>query len=544
MLEIKKIKNKNVLRLGIFFILSIGLRIFQQFVFYAIGYDKTRQIIAGGNYLRGNGVSDCTVSVNNLSEVICQPQTWWAVGYPILISWLNFFTQDFITSDFLLICIGYVVLFVSTYFMFEAIDYRSKIVSPFELFLLFSAFSFTPYHYLPSTDLLSYAFFVAGCAASLSILKGKYWLPGILSGLLFFISVLIKYNFYPFLIIVPAALFLLFIISHKKHYLFSLISYSLTVLTGFGLLWFISPAHISNREMIAFSAKWNWNYLLQFDPFPIKGFFFIDSILTKVQSIPSLEKFVIIGIWIASLLLVISFVSYIFLLLKKSILNKTINAEIYIYLLGIITLAINVGFLVWLSLRLPVFPQPNNPIWTFVWETRYYVPTIFFLQVFLFTIPFKPDLKFNKCKKVFGFLTVLSVAFAFSYSTWKYYDVFVNNRLDGTYYAENIHNVELGNFLKNNLRKEIKPVILTFLNYGESYGASRITTVDSNGKHIIRSYYTFDISEKIETTSPVILYFILPDKLSENESEFVESHNASVIFELSATKLYRMEVNP
>ncbi len=245
---IKKSLNNRTTILIFLCLLAFGLKIGHRIIFYDLGYDKTRQISASGNYIKGNGISDCTVTVNNLAEITCSPQTWWAAGYPVLLSWLYYFTNDFIVSDYILICLGFLILLLSAYFIFESINHSLAIISPFHLFLLFTAFSFAPYHYLTTTDLLCFAFFVAGCAASLPIIKGDYFFPSILTGLLFFLSGFIKYNFYPFLIIVPIALFLVFLLTRKRQLIYSIIIYSATVLTGFCFLLLLFPYHLTNQE--------------------------------------------------------------------------------------------------------------------------------------------------------------------------------------------------------------------------------------------------------------------------------------------------------
>lgn len=538
-------KNLNRTTILIFlFILAFGLKIGHRIVFYDLGYDKTRQISASGNYIKGNGISDCTVTVNNLAEITCEPQTWWASGYPVLLSWLHYFTKDFILSDYILICLGFLILFLSAYFIFESINYSLTIVSPFHLFLLFTAFSFAPYHYLTTTDLLSFAFFVAGCAASLYIIKGDYFSPSILTGLLFFLSGFIKYNFYPFLIIVPIALFLVFLLTRKRQLIYSIIIYAITVLIGFCLLWILFPNHLTNQESKNFPTGWNWKHLLEFDVFPLKAFFFLDPFLLRLESYYWLGFIVKLGLFAISFIFVLSFLIYAFTYLRKAYFKKIINLENYVYLLGSITLIINIGFLVWLSLRLAVFPQANNPNWTFVWETRYYIPAMFFFQVFLFSLPFKIDLSINKLKGIVGTLAIIPIVFAIAFWSWKYFDVFINKRLDGTYYAESADKVKIGNFLRDNLYKETQPAVLTFLNYGEGYGANRIINDDAKGYDATRFYWDFSESEKLNTSRSITLFFVLPGELSPLEGEFVKVSNASIVLELSKSNLYRMEVKP
>ncbi|MDQ3062623.1 MAG: hypothetical protein M3R14_07130 [Acidobacteriota bacterium] len=538
-------KNLNrITILIILFLLAFGLRIGHRIIFYDLSYDKTRQISASGNYIKNNGISDCTVTANNLAEITCKPQTWWASGYPVLLSWLNYFTKDFIISDYILIGLGFLILFLSAYFIFESINYSLTIVSPFHLFLLFSAFSFAPYHYLSTADLLSFAFFVAGCAASLYIIKGVYFSASILTGLLFFSSGFIKYNFYPFLIIIPIALFIVFLLTRKRQLIYSIIIYTITVLIGFCLLWILFPNNLTNQESKNFPTGWNWKHLLEFDVFPLKAFFFLDPFLLRLESYYWLEFIARLGLFTISFIFVLSFLIYAFNNLRKVYYKKIINLENYVYLLGSITLIINIGFLTWLSLRLAEFPQVGNPNWTFVWETRYYIPTMFFFQVYLFSLPFKIDLSVKKLKGIIGILAIIPIVFAITYWSWKHFDIFINKRLDGTYYAESADKVKIGNFLRDNLHKETQPSVLTFLNYGEGYGANRIINHNAKGYGATRLDWDFSVSEKLNTSRSITLFFVLPRELSSLEGEFVKVNNATIVLELSKSNLYRMEVEP
>ena len=548
-----KIFNRTTI-LIILFLLAFSLRIWHQVVFYDLGPDKMRQIPAAGNYARGNGIADCTVAVNNLSEVTCEPQNWWASGYPFLIGWLYYFSGDFIVSDYILISFALLILFFSAFIIFESINHSSEIVSPFFLFLLFSAFSFTPYHYLTTTELLSLAFLAAGCAASIFIIKGSYFLACILAGLLFFLSSFLKYSYYPFLITLPLTLFLILLFTRKKQLIHSIIIYSVTVLMSFGLLWILFPDHLINTWIEDYSKGWNWHNLLQIDPFAVKAFFFTDPFIARLEHFYWLSLFVKAGMFVVSLILVSSFVIYTFYCIKKTYLKGITDVEAYVYLLGCITLIINVGYLVWISIRLVSIPQQNNPNWTFVWETRFYSPSMLFLQMFLFSIPSKIDLSMPKLKVFIRTLVMFPVVFAVAYFSWKYFDVFVNKRLDGTYYAESVDKQKIGNYLKENLSKEIQPPVLTFVNYGEAYGATRLQweyrqdktiSLSLFGDGATRFHWDFKESGKhLRTTKPVVLFFLMPKKLNNSEGKFVSENGAAIVLNLSDSDLYRMEVKP
>jgi hypothetical protein len=528
--------------LVILFLITIGLRIEQKTVYYDLGFDKTRQIIASGNYIKGNGISDCTTAANDLSQVKCEPQTWWAMGYPFVLSYLHYFTGDFLVSDFILICFGLVVFFLSAYFIFENISYSARIVSPFHLFLIFSAFSFAPYQYLTTTDLLSIAFFTAGCAFSVNILKNEYVLPSILTGFFFFLTGFFKYSFYPFLTIVPIVFGILFLLKREKKFVYSIIFYFATILACFGLIWLFFPNHLVNQQAKGLSAEWNWQHLLEFDAFGLKAFFFLDPILSKFELQTATEIIIRLATLIASTTIIITFIGYGLSYANRIIPDKNFKSEGYIYLLGIVTVIINILYLMWLSVRLPVFPQPNNPIWTFVWETRYYIPAMFFLQVFIFSIFFKLE-KNPRLKIIAGGFVLLTISYAFTYWSWKKYDVFVNKRLDGTYYAESEEKLKIGSFLKSELSKESRPVVLGFLNYGEGYGATQLNSDNENAVDTLTDGYV-NINKNLRSSDPVIYYFILPNKFNSAEKDFLTAGEATKVLALSKSDLFRIEIKP
>lgn len=545
--------NRSATLIVLFF-LAFSLRMLHQVVFYDLGPDKMRQIPAAGNYARGNGITDCTVAVSNLTELTCQPQNWWAAGYPILTGWLYYFGVDFIVSDYILISLALLILFFSAFIIFQSIDQFRKNISPFFLFLLFSAFSFTPYHYLPTTDLLSLALFFAGCATSIYIIKGNYSIASVLAGLLFFLAGFFKYSYYPFLIALPLTLSLIFLFTRKKQLIYSIIVYSVTVLASFGLLWIFFPDHLINTWIADYSKGWNWHNLLQFDVFPVKAFFFVDPLMGRLENFYWLNLLVRAGMSVASFILVSSFFIYTFYRVKKTYLKGISDVEAYVYLLGSMMLLANVGYLIWISVRLVSLPQQNNPNWTFVWETRFYSPAILFIQIFLFSIPFKADFQIPKLKVFLKVLVITPVIFAFAYCSWKYFDVFVNKRLSGTYYAESVDKLKIANYLKENLPKETQPAVLTFVNYGEAYGARRLQWEDkqnktsslaSFGEGATKLHWDFNESgELLRTTRPVSLFFLMPKELSDSETKFVGENSAVIVLSLSDSDLYRMQVNP
>lgn len=544
---IKKSLNSRTTILIFLSLLAFGLRIVHRIVFYSVGYDPTRQISASGNYIRGSGISDCTVSATNLADITCQPQNWWSAGYPLLLSWLHHLTADFIVSDYILICLGFLILFLSAYFIFKAVVPSSGIISPFHLFLLFSAFSFAGYHQLSTTDLLSFAFLVGGSAASISIIRGNYYAPSILAGLLFFLSASIRYGFYPFLVTVPAALFLVFLLTHKKQLIYSIVIFAAPVLTGFCLLWIFFPDHVLSQDIESIRTGWHWKHLLEFTAFPVRGFFFLDPFLTRLEPYYWLEVVANLVLIIISFIFVLGFISYATIYLSRAYSKKIVTSETYIYLLGAITLIINIGFLAWLSVRLPLFPEPwvgGNLNVTFVSQIRLFIPAIFFLQVFLFSLPFKQGLSSKKLQKVVWFLAITPIVFAAAYWSWKYFDVFINKRLAGTYYAEHADNIRIGNYLRDNLSSENQPAILAFVNYGEGYGASRIISDVAKGHTGNRFDWDFSVNEKLNTLSPVTVFFILPKEISLPESNFILVNKASIVLELPESNLYRMELKP
>ncbi len=310
------------------------------------------------------------------------------------------------------------------------------------------------------------------------------------------------------------------------------------------MIWILLPNHLTNQAIKNVPTGWNWKHLLEFDVFPLKTLFFFEPFLLRLESYYWLRLIARSVLVTISFILVLCFIVNVFTYLRKAYYKKVVNLETYIYLLGSITLILNIGFLAWLSVRLPVFPQPDNLNWTFVWETRYYIPAMFFLQVFLFSLPFNTDLSFKKFKGLVRTLAVFMIVFAVAYWSWTYFGIFIGKKSDGTYHTERADKVKIGNFLRDNLPKETQPTVLTFLNYGEGYGANRIISDVARDHTANRFDWDFSVSKKLNTSRPVTLFFILPKELSSSESEFVKINNASIVLELSKSNLYRMEVNP
>ena len=193
--------KKNPCLLAIIF-LALLARMYFEITYVDFNMDKARQLFIAQCLSEGDGISYCTADLSDLSRTTCNRVNLWAIGYPVLIAALNALVGDFVLSSLVLDVLGLCILFLGFCTLFRLLGLSGK---PFILFMIFTAFTFTPYYYTGSTDFLSAALFLYAAALALDRLTSERSTPlsFIFMGLLAFAAAFLRYAYYPFLGIIP-----------------------------------------------------------------------------------------------------------------------------------------------------------------------------------------------------------------------------------------------------------------------------------------------------------------------------------------------------
>lgn|GEM_PF-6913537 len=518
------------------------LRVEHRVTFYDLGPDKVHQLIATGNYAEGRGISECSAPPEDLSQVTCRPQTSWASAYPILMGVLLRFTGDLVRADWVLILVGLVLFLAGMLRLIAILAPEDAGISPMVLFLVFSAFSFTPYHYFPTTDLLAAGLFAAACACVLDGVRSRSGAWFITSGIFIFACAWLKYSFYPFIPVLPGALVVLMLIRRDKSLIRHVLEFAAPIVVGFLVLFATIPQHLINQANGSWTKGWNFGHLLQFDPFALKTLFFIEPILSRLD--PASTRFLAFQLVAGAISLVLIAVTVLAAARWIRRDSRPETGKPIFAIIGILTILFNVAILSWVSIRLPEFPQSNNPHWTFVCETRYFAPSVVFILAVVFILPYLLQGSSRLASRACMAFVLLIVGFAGLSWAWKYYDIFVNHRLAGTYAAESAEDVEIARYLISTPEIRRDSTVLGFTSIASGYGMPQIADApvaagsekgadwDSNGGRPLASSQPRTVIVRIDKTP------------SPEQARLLSSRQALRILELSRSDLYRFDVSP
>lgn len=480
------------------------------------------------------------------------------IGYPILLEVLYRVFHDYVRADFALLCLSLLLYFGAAHVIFRAL--RSEVgISPYLLFLVFSAFSFVPFHLLYTVDLLSLALFVAACAASVELFRRNGTsriLCGALVGIWLFGCAAARYAYYPLLPLIP---FTVLIIAWLRKDRTAAVSAMLScVLIGllFLLVAVLSPSHFSLWSGVAAKKVFNWDRLLLIDPFPLKAFFFTEPFQGKLSGYGDSAGRTVWAMMLFFSLCIVAIIFYFTwrtfakLIKRKSSPEAQDVSIIGSYLLLLTTFAIlcNISYLAYLSVTVPQETQTNPYPWTFLAEYRYFAPSIFLIQVVFFILPFKVNYyKYNFLRRCATALIGLSIIYAGAYWTFSVYCRAMNIGIAAFAFNNDYHERRIVVDAIKSARAEGKPVAYA-VEYGDvpyknkwvfwanHYGYEALAGANRVGN------YEKMIQEQLGSSVAMTLLVEVSKRPSEEESVFLKKYKARKVVELSNSILYRIDV--
>ncbi|MEL6675500.1 MAG: hypothetical protein AAFR61_25050 [Bacteroidota bacterium] len=395
-------------------------------------FDTQLQLSAMQQWMEGQGWNNPVFQENDLARPGAATAERFMPAYAGVVALAYLLTGDWLTASFgtdavllILILWGWAQLLA-----WLLGGWRSWWIV---FFLLWQAFSPAPLHYMAGGGLLSLAAFLWAVYALLLHLnrpQAGFVLGPVYLGLLA-LAAWSRYAYFPFLFL-PLGAWGGKSLWQKKAIPWKLLS-SLLFLTLIGVMSLAWGKDWSESYLTAQTRQWFWEHWLHWDPFPFKAFFYF--------GIPhELGLFYIHESLYYGLSLLAYLVSgLILLLLMWQGWNIWKQAEaptawgLYLGTLALV-LAANLVMLAYLSLVWP--PQDWNwtGFWTFVMETRYYMPSM--TLIILAVIYSGQKLPQGYLRRACQLLLLLSLCAAYSYPLWLKVKVYAKGETAGTFVSQ------------------------------------------------------------------------------------------------------------
>jgi hypothetical protein len=534
---LKSLKENKVLLA--FFILALAARIYFEVTYVDFNMDKARQLFMAQNFMDGQGFSFCTAEFSDLSKTVCQRIPYWPIGYPLIIAGLNEVFRDYILATIVLDILGVLVLLWAFHTLLVSLELGNR---AYMLFMIFTAFAFTPYYYAGSTDFLSASLYLLALSLTLSGLgrEGVDPFRYVMIGFTLFIAALLRYAYYPFMLLIPFFLFSHGLLLQKWTSIWrSLITLASSLVPLAGLLVYYN-AHFGSPLFVKSTDHFYFSHLLHMDPFPIKSLFYMEVIEKNlVQGLPFLESIMRPLAWALSLLVLGLLICHFFSSCGRRRARDSREMLRSFYALLFLTIALNVALLSYYSLKNP--PQSFwIEWWTYVQETRYYAPSMFLIQVALFVALFK-----NGGNRILeytaGTILVAGVIFSALFGVNRMVQLHTGNEL--TELDERRQEISMVLTAIDDLRERgIEDIV-----YADGISVSGISIHDAclvaiyTPARIVLNYHGL-ITRPLKTSKPLALLVKMGATRETVETELIEKHEPTCLHEEADYSLYLFEL--
>ena len=407
-----------------FFFLALILRMENMVVFASLNIDRAIQLAATYNFMNGHGILLSSAAVGNALSVGYTPFQGWPPGLTFCLMPVYFFLDDLIAVNRIVDCVFIFLFFIAVLRIIKRI-YPENFREIFAVFCLLNSFSFSPFHYFTSTDLYALTFLLFAFVHIIDRLNGES--VGIKNSLMIslfiFASSATRFAYLPLGFLLPASL--LIIAKLQKNRLLMRDSYStlaISILLTCSV-YFFQASYYNGTYLGKVHYAFRPENLLKFDPFIYRAFFFTEPLEYKLTR-GSIEQLLINGFaWTTSffLLVVISHDIY-----KE----KRNNARHYFNLIFSVVMLTFLGMLTSLSLVTPTQSFTFYTSWTYVGETRYFAPILFFVQLFVSRTLLTYEK--NWLAITFRCLAIISFCLSVLYFSFKHYKILIKDEREGT----------------------------------------------------------------------------------------------------------------
>jgi hypothetical protein len=355
-------------------ILGLVLQLDQRYHHRKFAIDAEVSMVVASNLQKGEGRVTFEFNPEDASQPNEAFQSAFMPGYAYILRFFYVFTGDWLQASWWVefgAIFGYWLLLIS---WVKRLDLWGT--DRYHCWLwLFFGFSVVPLHYLPVSDLLGFVGILAGSLAllgpgSMRAYYLSWWQVG-LSLCCFGFALWMRYGFLPFLALVPLTQLWYWWQNRSRMNLWRTIAIGglslgvlLLILGSQGLSGTLADA----RQNQLFPA-----HLLYFEPFPFKAFFYygLSHELSLKRISPLLP-------WVLKTIAFVLSGGLVWLLLQRT--------DGLFRFLMLATWGLNLGLITYFSLTVPAEDWTEIGFWTFLMETRYYVPSMWFVLIGSFWI--------------------------------------------------------------------------------------------------------------------------------------------------------------
>ena len=355
-------------------ITALATQLYLQWNYTVAWGDSFVQFEMAYHWAKGQGIQLCEIKASDLSQNLCSNQLLWPPGYPFFLKMCFPLFQDFIIAGRFLDCLAVGLLLILHFKILQIIGFPRRAI--FTIFLFLSV-SYAPFAYLFSTDVWSMLAYECSIWYALVLLKNNShgWFATLSLAVVIFSMVFFKYMYYNLCIIPSCFLLIGFIKADRrlKRQALALIM----LLGGFTFLFFsfIKNYTGSLHPLRRLETGFFWEHLLKVDALGAKSLFFTENLykyfITHQMTDHWIQVVLVIGELVLSFVIIGSIGYGVFW--KQKVLTKL--SDDYLknsyFLLVILTLVYSLGYLGALSV---VYRWANG--WTYIQETRYYIPAI------------------------------------------------------------------------------------------------------------------------------------------------------------------------
>lgn len=426
--------------------------------FHHLYPDKCRQLHAAYHIIEGKGNIHCEADTNNITKNVYWTEYGWPVGYALTLAKIQTIGGlTMLQADLFFDIFATFLLIVSILLLLQIIEYERKYQI---ILILFLAISFTPFHFLSSTCLISLALYLLAIDILLYQEKkgGRWEISAFVIGILLYLTLFFRYAYYPLLLLFPMYMglkmwqesrinsysFIDNVIRFLKNKALPFLKiqtfYILPILFLQKITLFYYPGEATGSTKsyaFLFQPTIYWGNLWKTDGFLIQSLFYISPIQMFLEKTKETE---LVSFVIAKIALLLTLIALFYYGKNLKSIWQTTLAQKSAYVVGFLTFLLNVGMLFIMALFIAPMEAGIFHNYTYIQETRYFAPTFIFLLLFVVSQVEK--------NTFFRYLLYATFLYAIVFTTYVFFQIEILQKKDFTgtyqyYYGNLAENITL-----------------------------------------------------------------------------------------------------
>lgn len=512
--RLKNLLATNSFTIGVL-VVAIAGRLLQLLYFFNIRSDRSFQLLATTNLLKGYGISLAEVNTADLSHIIYTPLINWPPAYSLIIAPLYVLSgHNYLIAALTLDILAAIVLILISRAILKLLH-----VSPYaiSLYTITSGLFIYPFYFISSSDSIAVTVFIIAVYYNFQVLikERASALQMIILAFSLLVCGALKYLFIPMVFVPPFYLLIKGIVQRKYIFKKTAIIAFIIICAGLSIL-FIYQLNRSGSVAYVSSGRTGFfpQNLLNVYPFIVAAFINPATITTLFSTYYHASPLFAIIQFFNILLFILVCYSLIRIFIKRK-LPWLVSQDFYVFSV-LVSLSLLL-LLASLSLRISTTEELPGNWWTFIQEPRYYGLPIVLIQLTAFILLSESATKLRRRWRyifyvLFTFL-LLETLHGIVFSTHR---LFKLHREEYSWQAD-LHFQKYADQLIRNLRREYNlPIVVYASSY---YMANRVGLYS----HVPILYIN---SGRLNTTKPVILLEILNKADALKSTSFTKSRTA------------------